>query len=46
MIERYLGLIEVALLFFGFLAFYIWQMRELKRLKREREAKGDLQERR
>jgi hypothetical protein len=32
-----LGLIELAFVFGGFLLFVFWQMRELKRLKKERE---------
>ncbi len=38
MIENYAGLIEALIAFFGFLLFFIWQMRELKKLKADRQA--------
>ena len=37
--ERYYGLIEVLFTFGAFLAFYIWQMRALKKSVAEREAR-------
>ena len=37
--ERYYGLIEVLFSFGAFLAFYIWQMRALKKSVAEREAR-------